>query len=70
MTTEQSAVYRAAIAYANLANEEHLGELITAVMDLPMEQWPENACAVKGTPELAMALVSAPDGGMIEVRDY
>lgn len=44
MTTEQSAVYRAAIAYANLANDEHLGELVTAVMDLPMEQWPENAC--------------------------
>jgi hypothetical protein len=33
--------------YANDLSERSLGVLVTAVMNLPLNQWPENACRPK-----------------------
>lgn len=45
MTSEEKKVYEAAVAYSTSQSEVTLGRLITAVMDMPMKQWPDNACA-------------------------
>lgn len=44
MTTEQTALYAAARQYSQVPCDETLALLITAVMDLPLAQWPEGAC--------------------------
>ena len=44
MTTEQQAVLIAAKVYVIHGDERTLGNLITAVENLPLSQWPANAC--------------------------
>lgn len=46
MTREEKKVYEAAVAYSTSQSEATLGRLITAVMDMPMKQWPDNACPI------------------------
>lgn len=47
MTREEKKILDAALLYTTHPNAFHLGKLVTAVMDLPMTQWPENACEPK-----------------------
>lgn len=45
MTTEETALYVAARQYSSTPCEETLALLVTAVMDLPLAQWPEGTCS-------------------------
>jgi hypothetical protein len=44
MTTEERIIHEAAQRYAREPTERNLGELVTCVYNLPLVQWPENAC--------------------------
>jgi hypothetical protein len=45
MTVEENKIYEAARAYVASPIDANLGKLITAVMDMPTQQWPPNTCA-------------------------
>lgn len=47
MTREEKRIYDAAVLYSTANTPDNLSRLITAVMDLPMQQWPEKACEHK-----------------------
>jgi len=44
MTPEQQAILIAAKGYVIHGDELNLGNLITSVENLPLSQWPANAC--------------------------
>ncbi len=47
MTREEQKVYDAAKRYVQVCNPVNFGLLVTAVMDVPMSQWPKGTCAHK-----------------------
>lgn len=57
MTREEKKIHAAATSYHHDQNEANLANLITAVMDLPLSQWPEGACQHKTATKDAMRRV-------------
>ena len=51
MTNEEQKIYDAAKRYVQVCTEPNLARLVTAVMDLPLNQWPVGACPPNRRPE-------------------
>lgn len=58
MTSEETRIHIAATDYSASPNEANFARLITAVMDLPLQQWPEGACSPEPKPHKAKAFIS------------
>jgi len=59
VTHEEQRIYDAAKRYAITASDRNLGELVTVVYNLPLIQWPDNACPPLWTPDCADEELSA-----------